>query len=450
MSAPSSLSNRLAELDALGVPFPLARNEHLAELLTVDDVATLKHIVAKGQGPNTLRALASDLAYLEAWSQAATGAPLPWPTPEELLLKFVAHHLWDPAQRELDSSHGMPDHVMDALRAAGRLRTDGPHAPSTVRRRLSCLATLHRWRGLPCATKSETVRSAVNLAARAASWQPARHSERAITRDLLDRLLAGEELMVAAEGIPQQPLVGLRIAAGNLLEHHLEIGRVELLLAGLLHEEADPGAGLRIDPDDELVRVGTPPGPDVPEPGRALERYFLRLLDRLGHRGAAHGYHELVRDVMQRLVRDAGLNMCGYEYKDGCFRLDSVQSYFKMNLAMLDLDVRHSLFPEDKPVYTKVRDQLPARYLEHAKAVNTMVADGCIINGTVEHSVLFRGVKIDEGAHVKNCVLMQDCHIESGAQLENCILDKQALIKTGSRLIGPSAYPIVISKNMVI
>ena len=68
----------------------------------------------------------------------------------------------------------------------------------------------------------------------------------------------------------------------------------------------------------------------------------------------------------------------------------------------------------------------------------------------VEHSVLFRGVKIDKGAHVKNCIIMQDCHIEEGVQLENCILDKQAIIKHDGRLIGPSAYPIVISKNMII
>ena len=72
------------------------------------------------------------------------------------------------------------------------------------------------------------------------------------------------------------------------------------------------------------------------------------------------------------------------------------------------------------------------------------------INGMVEHSVLFRGVKIDKGAHVKNCIIMQDCHIEEGVQLENCILDKQAIIKHDGRLIGPSAYPIVISKNMII
>ena len=211
------------------------------------------------------------------------------------------------------------------------------------------------------------------------------------------------------------------------------------------------GVYVDVDSDNRVKDIEIDPTtPRYPNTGMEVMLMRKSLLIDLVDRGAAHGYHDLVRDVMQRLVRDAGLNMCGYEYKDVCFRLDSVQSYFKMNLAMLDLDVRHSLFPEDKPVYTKVRDQLPARYLEHAKAVNTMVADGCIINGTVEHSVLFRGVKIDKGAHVKNCVLMQDCHIESGAQLENCILDKQALIKTGSRLIGPSAYPIVISKNMVI
>ena len=167
-------------------------------------------------------------------------------------------------------------------------------------------------------------------------------------------------------------------------------------------------------------------------------------------RGAAHGYHDLTRDIFQRMARDAGMKMCGYEYKDICFRLDSVQSYFRFNLATLDPEVRHRLFPDNRPVYTKVRDELPARYLDEAKVVNSMVADGCIVNGMVEHSVLFRGVKIDKGASVKNCIIMQDSHIEEGVQLENCILDKQAVIKHDGRLIGPSAYPIVISKNMII
>ena len=175
-----------------------------------------------------------------------------------------------------------------------------------------------------------------------------------------------------------------------------------------------------------------------------------KLLIDLIDRGVAHGYHDLMRDVMQRMIRDAGLKVKGYEYKDICFRLDSVQSYFNFNMKTLDTAVRHELFREDRPIYTKVRDELPARYMEDAKVLNSMVADGCIINGTLDHSVLFRGVRVEKGATVKNCILMQDAYIEEGAYLENCILDKQAHIKKDVRLIGPKAYPIVISKNMVI
>ena len=211
------------------------------------------------------------------------------------------------------------------------------------------------------------------------------------------------------------------------------------------------GTYLDIDPTGKVIDIEIDPTKPRYE-NTSMDVILLRkdLLIDLVDRGAAHGYHDLVRDVLQRMARDAGLNLCGYEYKDICFRLDSVQSYFKFNLATLDTDVRHRLFPEDKPVYTKVRDELPARYMDDAWVLNSMVADGCIINGMVEHSVLFRGVKIDKGAQVKNCIIMQDCHIEEGVQLENCILDKQAIIKHDGRLIGPSAYPIVISKNMII
>lgn len=174
------------------------------------------------------------------------------------------------------------------------------------------------------------------------------------------------------------------------------------------------------------------------------------LLVELMDRSVAHGYHDLMRDVMQRMIRDAGLKVKGYEYTDLCYRMDSVQSYFKFNMDTLNIKVRHQLFRDDRPIYTKVRDELPARYLGNAKVVNSMVADGCIVDGTVEHSVLFRGVNIAKGATVKNCIIMQDSRIEEGAYLENCILDKQACIKRDGRLIGPKAYPIVISKNMVI
>jgi len=182
-------TRRALQLDALSAILPMERRDRLAELLTDDDVATLKHLAREGMGENTLRALASDLAYLEGWAKAATGAPLPWPAPESLALKYVAHHLWDPAERETDPQHGMPAEVATELREALLLRTDGPHAPSTVKRRLANWGTLHRWKGQEGPFHSPSLRTAVRLAVRASTRPRQRKSKRAVTRDVLDRLL---------------------------------------------------------------------------------------------------------------------------------------------------------------------------------------------------------------------------------------------------------------------
>jgi len=181
---------RAMQLDTLAAILPMDRRDKLAQILTDDDVATLKHLAREGMGENTLRALASDLAYLETWSVAATGAPLPWPAPEALALKFVAHHLWDPAQREVDAAHGMPAEVTEALTDAGLLRSDGPHAPSTVKRRLAHWSTLHRWKGIVGPFAAPSLHAAVRLAVRASNRPRRRKSKRAVTRDILELLLS--------------------------------------------------------------------------------------------------------------------------------------------------------------------------------------------------------------------------------------------------------------------
>jgi hypothetical protein len=137
-------TRRALQLDALAAILPMDRRDRLAELLTDDDVETLKHLAREGMGENSLRALASDLAYLEAWADAAAGQPLPWPATEALALKSVARHLWDPAKRGSDPKHGMPADVAESLRAEGLLRSEGPHAPNAVRRRLASWSTPHR------------------------------------------------------------------------------------------------------------------------------------------------------------------------------------------------------------------------------------------------------------------------------------------------------------------
>ena len=116
------VDRRIRELDTIAAVLPMERRDELAGLLTDQDVETLRHLVNEGMGENTLRALTSDLAYLQAWSLAATGTPLPWPAPEAILLKFVAHHLWDPERKKSDPEHGMPMVVGQYLRDQGFLR----------------------------------------------------------------------------------------------------------------------------------------------------------------------------------------------------------------------------------------------------------------------------------------------------------------------------------------
>jgi hypothetical protein len=185
----SSKSDDLA-IDALAGFLPMATRDRLAEQLTPAEIDTLAHLAKTGTGPNSLRALASDLAYLEAWSRVATGAPLAWPASETAVLRFIAHHLWDEEERAKNPDHGMPESVADALRAEGRLRSPGPHAPATVRRRLAFWATLHRWRGVEGPFGNPAIRNALRLSIRAADRPPARKSAGAITRDILDSLLA--------------------------------------------------------------------------------------------------------------------------------------------------------------------------------------------------------------------------------------------------------------------
>ena len=213
-------------------------------------------------------------------------------------------------------------------------------------------------------------------------------------------------------------------------------------------QRANYGAYLDVDDDGMIRDVEVDPTKPKYE-CTSMDVFIMKksLLLDLVDTAAAHRYHELLGDIILRSVRDNGMKVMGYEYTDLCYRLDSVENYLKFNMDCLDPDIRHQLFREDRPVYTKVRDQLAARYMEGANVINSMVADGSMINGTVEHSVLFRGVKIGKGAHVKNCIIMQDGVIEDGVYLENCILDKNVFIKAGEKVIGTKYYPVCVDKG---
>lgn len=279
----SSASKRGAS-DPLSSPAePLALSRRDLEGLSPADLATLKHLARSGLGANTLRAFASDLAYLEGWSRAATGAPLPWPAPATLVLKFVAHHLYDPNAKATDADHGMPDAVAIALRARGLLRVDGPHAVSTVRRRLSLWSVMHRRKGARGPFDEEAVREAIRLAAKASQRPRARKSARAVTRDVLDALLAtcaGRSIADTRDAA----LLLVAFASGGRRRSEIVAMRVEDLVAEppVPADPSDPGAPLLPCLAIRLLRTKTDAAEDdarvllVGRPVEALRLWLTR------------------------------------------------------------------------------------------------------------------------------------------------------------------------------
>lgn len=158
-----------------------------------------------------------------------------------------------------------------------------------------------------------------------------------------------------------------------------------------------------------------------------------------------HGKKRFVKDIIERNINK--LNIYGYCF-DGFLRtIKDIDSYYSVSMELFEFDKRKDIFiPQDK-IYTKSKDRVPTRYLDNAKVSNSIIADGCVIDGTVENSILFRGVRVNKGAVVKNSIVMQEGIISSDATLGCCILDKSCTIREGKTLIGQPDFPLVVGKN---
>eukprot|EP00826_Nyctotherus_ovalis_P038692 TRINITY_DN363_c0_g1_i2.p1 TRINITY_DN363_c0_g1~~TRINITY_DN363_c0_g1_i2.p1 ORF type:complete len:373 (+),score=-49.91 TRINITY_DN363_c0_g1_i2:87-1205(+) len=174
------------------------------------------------------------------------------------------------------------------------------------------------------------------------------------------------------------------------------------------------------------------------------------------------------RDVLLRQVREccsrnkknfskdflqantANLRVFGYEFKGYSHIVSSMNEYYNANMDMMKSEVRKELFDKDRPIYTKVRDDMPTQYGKNSVVKNSIIANGCVIEGKVENSILFKGVHIEEDVVIKNCVVMQDSRISKGSRLNYIIIDKDSLIKSDRKLMGFESYPIYISKESVV
>ena len=172
------------------------------------------------------------------------------------------------------------------------------------------------------------------------------------------------------------------------------------------------------------------------------------LLERLIHEAIRLNYKDFETDLIQGNVDK--LNIYGYEEKGYSAVIESLQSYYNINMELLNPDNCDDLFNADRPVYTKVRDDMPAIYGLGSSVKNSLVADGCIIEGTVENSILFRGVRVEKGAVVKNSIIMQDGFVAQNATLNCVVVDKSVVITPNKTLSGAESYPVHIGKEIVI
>ncbi len=159
------------------------------------------------------------------------------------------------------------------------------------------------------------------------------------------------------------------------------------------------------------------------------------------------GYVYFERDILA--PNTDKFNIQGYEYNGYKARICDMKSYFDENMKLLKDENLDGLFAGN-PIYTKVRDDNPTRYISGAKGKNSLVADGCVIEGIVENCILFRGVKIEKGAKVKNCVLMQDTVVECGANLEYVITDKNVKVSVAQELHGTDSFPVYVAKGQTV
>ncbi len=193
--------------------------------------------------------------------------------------------------------------------------------------------------------------------------------------------------------------------------------------------------------------------PDISEPADfSLNIAVLRreLLIRMIKDARARNFTRITRDILQPAVSSYALKIYGYEITAYTGVIDSVKSYLETSMDLLKADVRRQLFYTGRTVYTKVRDEMPVRYGLGATVKNCLIADGCIIEGSAENCVLFRGVRISPGAVLKNSIVMQGSVISPGVEASYIICDKNVTVTDNRRLSGCATYPAFFEKGSVV
>ena len=164
----------------------------------------------------------------------------------------------------------------------------------------------------------------------------------------------------------------------------------------------------------------------------------------------AHNMYHMDRDLVMGLWQKNAASVHVYEFEGHAMFNESVEEYFYNSLSLINKDIRHGMFGACHPIYTKVRDRVPTYYGEGCKVDDCIIADGCMLDGEVKESVLFRQVSICEGAEVENCIIMNDSVVGEGAKLKFVILDKDVTVRPGAKLYGTHKNPIIVKRGEIV
>ena len=163
----------------------------------------------------------------------------------------------------------------------------------------------------------------------------------------------------------------------------------------------------------------------------------------------ARGYKNFWRDIVAKHIEEKRVR--AYRFDGFYAYISSLESYFKISMQLLEDDARHGLFAiPNRQIYTKLRNSAPVKYASDAKVKNSLVADGCVIEGTVENSILFRGVHVGKGTVVRNSILLQDSYVGTNVNLNCVITDKNVVIKDDRNLSGHETMPFFIEKGTMV
>ena len=246
----------------------------------------------------------------------------------------------------------------------------------------------------------------------------------------------------------------LNIDFKAVIEDHIRSGAFLTLVAKRIDVKKNPIACpvdlLTVDSTGRLTDFEVA----IPQKGKPLINTNIMVISRtdllsLIDEAIAKGYKSFHDDVMRHGLRRKLFRV--YEFDGWYEQITSLESYFDASMALLTEEAKDSLLANpDRLIYTKVRNSPPTKYTESAKVTHSLIGDGCVIEGTVENCILFRGVRVGKGAVLKNCILMQDTYVGDRADLNCVITDKNAVIKDDRRLSGHETMPFFIGKGQMV